>query len=741
MDAIYLQLFSVHGLLRGHDLELGRNADSGGQLKYVTELIRSVSAMPEIRKVDLFTRIISDKAYSPDYAEPVERLNEKARLVRIQCGGRKYMRKEKLWPHLDEYVDRTLRFIKKENDTPDMVHGHYADGGYVAGELSALFGIPFVFTGHSLGIPKKQRLAGEGLSENDMNRRFRIDHRIGVEEDVISRADIIVASTHQEVEEQYRLYATGGTDRFRVIPPGIDIGRFRPFYNDADGVGDPAERERINEARFHMEKELERFLREPAKPLILALSRPDRRKNIAGLITAYGSDRDLRMMANLAVFAGIRRDINEADENEREVLTELLLLMDKYDLYGRMAIPKRHDFEYEVPELYRIAAATEGVFVNSAFTEPFGLTLIEAAASGLPIVAPNDGGPRDILRNCSNGKLVDPGNTDEIAENIKALLADHSLWRKCSKNGVLGVQRRYTWNGHCRRYLDVLNSMPLETSPDFKAGDTPEKIGRRLTGLDRLFVTDVDNTLIGDEKALETLVRVLKDNRGSLGFGVASGRTPEDALEVLRENDVPDPDLLIGSVGTEIYYGGLIRIDKGWHTHISVQWDRERIREALSKLSFLEEQPEEAQRQFKISYYLDQKNSGENLSRIHALLGDAGLKYNAVYSGGKHLDILPYRASKGKAMRYLLYKWSIQADQTLVAGDSGNDADMLRGGVLGVVVANHQPELENLRKLRGVYFASKRCAGGILEGFRKYGFIFGAPQAEEEDPVQQDVST
>ncbi len=123
------------------------------------------------------------------------------------------------------------------------------------------------------------------------------------------------------------------------------------------------------------------------KPLILTLCRPDKRKNISGVIKAYGEDNELQKKANLAIFAGIREDIQTMEENEREVLTEILLLMDKYNLYGKMAIPKRHDTSLEVPELYRIAASTGGLFVNAALTEPFGLTLIEAAASGVLVVA------------------------------------------------------------------------------------------------------------------------------------------------------------------------------------------------------------------------------------------------------------------------------------------------------------------------------------------------------------------
>jgi len=157
------------------------------------------------------------------------------------------------------------------------------------------------------------------------------------------------------------------------------------------------------QAHITLQHELQRFWVGPQKPFILALCRPDQRKNISGLITAYGEDKDLQAIANLAIFAGIRKNITVMKENERNVLTEMLLLMDQYDLYGKLAIPKKHDFTSEVPELYRLCAESEGIFVNPALVEPFGLTLVEAASCGLPIIATKDGGPADIIKNCRNG--------------------------------------------------------------------------------------------------------------------------------------------------------------------------------------------------------------------------------------------------------------------------------------------------------------------------------------------------
>jgi sucrose-phosphate synthase len=117
------------------------------------------------------------------------------------------------------------------------------------------------------------------------------------------------------------------------------------------------------------------------------------------------------------------------------------------------------------------------------------------------------------------------------------------------------------------------------------------------------------------------------------------------------------------------------------------------------------------------------EESAENLAKVHQVLSEKRLRYTLIYSRGMFLDILPARASKGKAIRYLSYKWNIPLGNILVSGDSDNDEDMLRGEMLGVVVGNHHPDLDKLRGLKNVYFAKANHAAGILEGFENYGFI------------------
>lgn len=321
----YFLLISVHGLLRGEDMELGRDADTGGQIKYVVELARALGADPRIDRVDLITRKIEDQRVAPGYAAREEVLAPGVRIVRLPCGPRRYLRKEMLWPHLDSLVDQITQYISTLGRIPDFIHSHYADAGYVGTRLASLLGVPLLHTGHSLGRVKRQRLQEKGDNAAALESEYNLVQRIEAEEQTLDAADLVVASTAQEVDEQYALYDKYNPRRMAVIPPGIELSRFHPPRRV---FGRPA-----------ILHELERFLREPRKPMILALSRPDERKNITALVQAYAQHPTLRDIANLVVIAGNRDDLASMERGPRQVLSDLLIDIDRYDLYGKVAIP------------------------------------------------------------------------------------------------------------------------------------------------------------------------------------------------------------------------------------------------------------------------------------------------------------------------------------------------------------------------------------------------------------------
>ena len=705
---LYIVLISVHGLIRGRDMELGCDADTGGQTKYVVELAKALGSHPQVDKVDLLTQRVVDPNISKDYAETLEDLSDNVRIVRLDCCETEYLPKEQLWDCLDIFADNALTFLREQIALPQVIHSHYADAGYVGTRISGHLGVPLVFTGHSLGRVKRRRLLASGIKNNTIEQRYNITRRINAEEDTLGAAEMVITSTSQEIEAQYGLYDYYRPEQMRVIPPGTDLDYFHP----ADG----------NEYETDIYQSIMRFLIDTDKPIILALSRPDQRKNIHTLVEAFGESKKLQEIANLVIVAGNRDDIRDMEEGAQEVLTDLLMTIDSYDLYGKVAYPKHHQAK-DVSLLYRICALSKGVFVNPALTEPFGLTLIESAASGLPIVATEDGGPRDIIGNCQNGYLIDPLNKEEITNNLVNVIEDREYWGVLSKNGIDGVKKHYSWPAHVEKYLAQLTHV-LERNKLPNRGMAKSKLLRRQSlHHDRALFSDLDQNLLGNQKDLKPFITMLQENRKCSKFGIATGRRLDSALFELKRAKIPTPDVLITSLGTEIYYAPNLTRDTAWTDHIDYLWRPNLIKRILANLSDLKLQNKSEQSKFKISYYID-PNKAPSIDEINGLLHQHDLSANVIISFGSFLDIVPIRASKGFALRWFSDQWEIPLEQILVAGGSGADEDMMRGNTLAVVVANrHDEELSELTDVERVYFAEQRFAAGIIEAIDHYDFF------------------
>ncbi|MEZ6046384.1 MAG: HAD-IIB family hydrolase [Planctomycetaceae bacterium] len=702
-DDLKITLISLHGLIRAENPELGRDADTGGQIKYLLELAKELAAHEQVREVELLTRQIIDPRVSEDYALLEEPIAENARIVRIPFGPKRYVKKESLWPYLELFIDQTLQHFRRTG-LPDIIHGHYADAGAAGAQLARLLHIPYVFTSHSLGRVKRERLSiGKEVDMDKLDRKYHFKTRIEAEEFALETASMVVTSTNQEVQQQYEIYDHYQPERMEVIPPGVDLTSFMPVD---DSFKPPA-----------IADELSRFLREPEKPIILAMARPDERKNLEMLLKVYGESEQLQEVANLVVVMGSREDYREMPKGQRQVIRNVIYLIDKYNLYGKVAYPKSHQSS-DVPELYRLVAARMGVFINPALTEPFGLTLLEAGATGLPIVATNDGGPRDIIANCQNGLLIDPLNQQEIEHALLRVLTNEEEWQAWSENGIKGTREHYSWANHANRYLRDLEDI-LEHSPSPVLKNTTVK--RRLPEFDRLIITDLDNTLTGDEGSLHEFIQMLEENK-HIGFGIATGRRLDSALNLINELGLPQPDLIDTDCGTKLHYGENLTEDSSWSKSIGYAWNPDEIRKVLAELPGLNLQDDENQSEYKISYELDTRVCPK-ITAIKKTLREAGLRAKVVSSLGMYLDVIPVRGGSDLSLRHVLWKWGFSPERVLVSGDSGNDAGMLLGRTLGVVVGNHSRELNRLRKRPRIYFAEASHAAGILEGIHYYHFL------------------
>ena len=728
LKPLRIAIINIHGLLKSTGLEIGRDADNGGQTRYVYEFAEYLSRHPDVGQVHLITRLIDDPALDDSYALPVEIINDKLDIRRIPFAGKRYRLKEDLWPYLDEFVTKTIQYLKAHAIIPDWIHSHYGDAGYAAVELSNLLKVPFVHTGHSLGIAKKDKLKAMGMTEEEGERKFKFTTRIAAENATLLHANFIITSTDQE-RETYEQYPGFDQAVFHTIAPGVDTEKFVPYYELQPGVDQKTEE---MQRRYWVSEYIEKFLSYPNKPCILALSRPDLRKNLHTLIDVYGNDKELQSMANLVIFAGIRKDIEKMPESEREVLVHILLLMDKYDLYGKLAIPKKHDVENEVATIYRYCADKRGVFTNLALHENFGLTIIESASSGLPVVSTKNGGPAEIIPQCENGILIDPMDAREIASAIKRIITDDQLWRSFSNSGVINAQKFYSWQHHVDQYMKLVKASLSKGKPVREVGPGLN----RMKLAKYLFATDIDGTLISEEHdhpGLEDLKVFLNHRPDHMALAYASGRSVKLVRNVIKDMDLPEPEFLVCSVGSQIYYkqGNDYILDKGWSAYLKKNWNREEVGKRMESLDWLELQEAEGQNPHKISYYLKDKQFKEG--QLKAVLGKLLPQLTIILSHDLYLDILPKQASKGKALRYICKKWSIPYSNLITAGDSGNDLDMLTGSGKGIIVGNHASELGRVKAGKNLYRSAKYAAEGILEGLEHYGILPISREVLEED--------
>ena len=721
-EPIRIILVNIHGLLKGSGLEIGRDADNGGQTKYVYEFADFLSRSPSVKHVHIFTRLIDDRALSSEYAVPVEQLNSKLDIRRISFGGKRYRLKEQLWDYLDDFVSEAIKHINKNDIFPDWIHSHYGDAGYAAVELCRILKVPFAHTGHSLGIHKRTKMLGDGMSAEQAEEKFKFRTRIAAEEATLSLAQFVVTSTEQEITS-YQPYENCESAEFHAIPPGINTDKFFPYYQEklVEDI-EPEEMQR----KYWVGEYIEKFLANPHKPVIMALSRPDRRKNLHTLIDIYGQYPELQSLANLVIFAGIRKDINQMPPSEKEVLTNILLLMDKYDLYGKLAIPKKHDVENEVDTIYRYCAEKRGTFVNLTLYENFGLTTIEAGASGLPVVVTCNGGPSEIIPVCQNGILVDPLKPEEIKTALVSILTDEQRWKSYSNNGIINVQKQFSWDHHVEQYLNLVKEHIEVIDYSLNGNEPPSRNFQLLEPVKKMLITDIDGTLILPQQGnpgLEEMASKLKNREKGTVFAMASGRNLELVKEAIERYQLPWPDIIVSSVGSEIHYvSPELIIDKGWSNFLNWRWKRAEIEQRLSHIPWLKLQEPAAQRRFKISYLYHEEKF--DMDQLREALASIWHRSNMITSHGQFLDILPKRASKGQALKFICQKWSIPMDCVYAAGDSGNDIEMFRGPVKGIIVGNRAEELNFIKPGKSIFLADGPAAEGIAEGLLYYGFEF-----------------
>lgn len=280
-----------------------------------------------------------------------------------------------------------------------------------------------------------------------------------------------------------------------------------------------------------------------------------------------------------------------------------------------------------------------------------------------------------------------------------------------------------------------------------------------------LLVTDLDNTLVGDDLATKRFNQYLDDHRQNYVVVYATGRSYDSAKQLMQERKLLEPNYWVTGVGTEIYSQNYL--DLTWAIKLSTDWQRQAIADLIEvKFPELQLQINEEQNPWKLSFHLrnyDQSSAklqtlgqanqeydsehpiptqnhfsqacilresdrfkNETINRLNIYLQQMYLSAQIVYSSSIDVDVLPINANKGNAVAYIQQKLGIPSYRTLVCGDSGNDISMFHQTTLGVIVNNAQPELIDWYHSHAEsnhYLANKPYASGILEALQKFNLL------------------
>lgn len=201
---------------------------------------------------------------------------------------------------------------------------------------------------------------------------------------------------------------------YKIIPNGVEAGRFDPQrvepwpeFNDG-------------------------------RPNILFVGRPEKRKGVGFLLRAYPQIKaafpDARF---IIVGAGDWESSKYRAYIERHALRDIVIV-------GRVS-------DQDLPRYHRSAQ----VFCSPAIAgESFGIVLLEAMAAGVPVVAGDIEGYREVLTNDDEGFLVPPGNVEALADAICLLLQDRALAYSMGQRGIL-TAAEYSWQHIAEQTLEL----------------------------------------------------------------------------------------------------------------------------------------------------------------------------------------------------------------------------------------------------------------------------------------------
>jgi len=484
-------ILSPHGFF-GQANVLGK-PDTGGQVVYVLDQVRALEhAMREsIRRQGLdiepqivvVTRLIPE-AEGTSCNVPLEPIvgTENSRILRVPFRDEngeivpRWTSRFEVWPYLERFAIEAEREVLAElSARPDIIIGNYSDGNLVASIMAHRLGVTQCNIAHAL---EKTKYELSDLHWKDHEEQHHFSCQFTADLIAMNTADFIITSTYQEIAGtdetigQYESYGAftmpdlyrvvSGVDcfdpKFNIVSPGADPDVFFPHTRTEHRARGLTEEMRALAFGETTSEHRGTFV-DPDRPVLFAMSRLDRIKNMAGLLEWFARDEELRSEANLLLVGGCLDPADSDDEDERRQIEIMHGLFDEHSLDGCVRWVEMQTNKNRVGELYRVVADSRGAFVQPALFEAFGLTVVEAMSSGLPVFATCFGGPLETIEEGVSGFHVDPTQGEQAAGKMLAFLRaareDPDAWTRISEAAIQRVAERYNWPLYASKLLQL----------------------------------------------------------------------------------------------------------------------------------------------------------------------------------------------------------------------------------------------------------------------------------------------
>jgi glycosyltransferase involved in cell wall biosynthesis len=387
------------------------SVDAGGQNVYVANTAKDLAVLGY--EVDIFTR--RDDATLPN----VVRWQPNVRIIHVDAGPARFVRKEELLPAMVAFADRVLDVARRaylQGRGYALVHAHFFMSGLVARRLKDELALPYVITFHALG---RVRLLHHGT--DDFPRE-----RASLEERVMEDADAVIAECPQDALDMCTHYACRPRS-ITIIPCGFDPEEFA-------GVDKREARSR---------------LRLPAeRPMVLQLGRMVPRKGVDNVVRAMRPLADEHGVdAQLVVVGG---NADSPDPVATPEIGRLMRIAEEERVADRVRFVGRRPRD-ELRHYYYASDA----FVTTPWYEPFGITAVEAMACGVPVIGARVGGIQYTVQDGRTGFLVDPKDPVGLAHRLAQLLSDPAIPRLFGQRARKRAYKLFTWR-RVAQQLDAL---------------------------------------------------------------------------------------------------------------------------------------------------------------------------------------------------------------------------------------------------------------------------------------------